>query len=137
MELDNILQFGAADESPLSLFVVGAAYNTSSRYVSLKSYSYKTFSFTSPDERIPIRITLAYTDYPGTAATSGSSSVMVNKLTLSAKSSSGTKYVPSSSTSNLQVIDIAASSANTVYTVNVSAAALSYTQPFSLVIRGQ
>eukprot|EP00595_Chromulina_sp_UTEXLB2642_P002940 CAMPEP_0196764748 /NCGR_PEP_ID=MMETSP1095-20130614/6785_1 /TAXON_ID=96789 ORGANISM="Chromulina nebulosa, Strain UTEXLB2642" /NCGR_SAMPLE_ID=MMETSP1095 /ASSEMBLY_ACC=CAM_ASM_000446 /LENGTH=555 /DNA_ID=CAMNT_0042121107 /DNA_START=844 /DNA_END=2511 /DNA_ORIENTATION=+ len=136
IQLDGVLNFGQSSTNPLSLFVVGAAYSSSSHYAELSSNSQTSYSFTtSSSTDQTIRITLAYTDYPGLVSTTN---VIVNVLSLSVKNTAtGATYSPYVTGQNVQVIDITSPSKSTRYTVTVSSSSLSHTQPFSLVVTGE
>jgi hypothetical protein len=136
IELDNVLNFANSGIDPISLFVIGAATNkTVNRYAELKSNTFNTYTFRTGSTAVPVRVTLAYSDYPGIESTS-SANVIVNTLTLKVTQGSST-FNPSIAGQNVQVIDIASPSASTTYTVTVSAGTLAHTQPYALVIRGQ
>jgi hypothetical protein len=80
IQLDNVLNFGTSTVSEnvqLSLFVIGAASYKSKYYrVLTNGEKAEHIFYTTSDETQPtIKITLAYTDYPGA---SGSAQPLVN-----------------------------------------------------------
>jgi hypothetical protein len=125
--------------------VVGSAEKSSSHYRALKRDEtaeymiYTTSEITQPS----IKITLAYTDYPGT---SGSSRPLINDLDIVVVDTSG-KILHNSLShtsgetdlNNVEVIIIESPLPNMTYTVQVfSANSLTYSpQPYALVMTGE
>ena len=144
IQLNNVLQFSDSKSKPLILFVIGAAESSSSHYKALRNgETEKHIFYTTSDVKQPsIRITLAYTDYPGS---SGASRPLVNDLTIVVVDNSGTvlhrsqTYVQGQSNlNNVEIILIDSPIPSTTYTVVVSSTnQLSYPQPYALVMTGQ
>lgn len=144
VQLNNVLNFADTKASPLYLFVVGAAESSSSHYCAIRNGEVgKHIFYTTSDTVQPsIRITLSYTDYPGS---SGASRPLVNDLTIAVTDGTGTvqhrpqSYVQGvSNVNNVAVILIDSPLPSTTYTVVVSATStLAYTQPYALVMTGQ
>lgn len=158
IQLDSVLNFDvAASTNPISLFVMGAASSSSSRYASITatgSGQGNYYQFTVPSDSSSlhsVRVTMAYSDIAGTVGISGS--VLVNDLdvivyegavTSSTVTTGLTKFEPyrvsAAPTENtVEVIDIAVSklTAGRTYTVVVFANALSSAeQSYALVVTG-
>jgi hypothetical protein len=125
--------------------VVGSAEKSSSHYRALRrdeTAEYMIYT-TSESTQPSIKITLAYTDYPGT---SGSSRPLINDLDIVVVDTSG-KILHNSLShnsgetdlNNVEVIVIESPFPNMTYTVQVfSANSLSYSpQPYALVMTGE
>ena len=144
IQLSNILPFADSRSSSLTLFVVGAADSGSSNYKALRNgESEKHIFYTTADAIQPsIRITLVYTDYPGS---SGSSKPLVNDLNIVVVDNSGAvlhrpqSYVQGQADiNNVEMILINNPLPSTTYTVVVSSGnTLAYLQPYALVMTGQ
>jgi hypothetical protein len=147
IQLDTVLNFASSNTNPLSLFVIGSAYN-SSHYAALSTGQSLFYHFTtsSDNDQSTLRVTLTYTDYPGS---SGSSKALVNELDvelyegyvdISNYNDDNVvtyPYRPSSTVDNVRVIDLATPFPSTTYTVRVYADSVSSsTQPFALVVTG-
>jgi len=149
LQLSAVLNFAASNASqydplhPLTLFVIGNANRTTRQgdYAAFtaagQTHTYN-FSTSGSTSQSAIRVTLAYTDYPGSAM---SISSMVNKLVVSVRSATGrsfSPYLPSGLVqSNMQVIDIPSPTPSTYYFVTVTSSALSRSpQPYALVMTG-
>lgn len=142
IQLNKVLNFNAPSVSdPLSLYVIGNTDSTDSdKYVAFTAAGSKTFSFTtaaSQSTSEKVRVTFAYTDYPGS---SSSSNPLTNVLTMSVKNSvTGTVYSPLLQSGidrdNTQVVDIESPSPSTAYVVTITASTLVQSpQPIALVI---
>jgi hypothetical protein len=134
------------------LFVVGNVYNNykkqglaPQRYVFNSVNTVHKFYLRANDSSsLPMRFTMAYTDYPGTAY---ASNVMTNTLKLSVDetSSTGNKtYTPyttkgtkTSLVNNVQMIDISSPVGGALYTIKVTATKLQVSnQTYALVVTG-
>ena len=130
----------------LGLFVMGAVDESSLYHVSFHNRSKHVYTFqSSVTVSEGMRVTLSYTDYPGSAATSLAtvSSVMVNVLQLTVKDATGKVFYPyqassvSTKWSNVQVLDIDKLTPNMTYTVMIACTTLHRgPQPYALVITG-
>lgn len=82
LQLNKALNFGKSSLSPLSLFVVGAANATSKHFSSIKKQAQKdsyTFSLSGASS---VRVTMVYTDFPGSPA---ASTMMINSLSVTVR----------------------------------------------------
>lgn len=106
IQVDKALNFGKSSLLPLTFFVVGCANSTSHHYAHIAKQTQVdgyTFRLSAPSA---VRVTLAYTDYPGSPATSNA---MVNVLSVTLRNlrtgALYSPYLPSGTVpSNLQVI---------------------------------
>ena len=174
IQIDKVLNFGkptgqTAPNNPLSLFVVGASATNAStvssganiydtnlydRCVSGGSTNHE-FYFKTGSVVEPLRVTMVYTDYPGTTTTSSStSSNLINSLDLTltpcgtgstvtgtgngngvCNSPSNVISPYSSSTKPVLMIDLAAPTVSSIYKVTVACTTItSAYQDFSLVM---
>ena len=144
IQLSNILPLAGSRSTPLTLFVIGAADSSHSIYKALRNgESEKHIFYTTADTAQPsIRITLVYTDYPGS---SGSSKPLINDLNIIVVDNSGNVlHRPQSyaqgqgDLNNVEMILINNPLPGTTYTVIVSSSnTLAYLQPYALVMTGQ
>lgn len=140
IQMNKVLNFAQAATNPVNYFVVGGATSSDSNYAQLTtSGQTQTYTFTTGSgAQRALRVTFSYTDYPGTAITTGTA--MVNVLSVKVTSSAGTvnPYLVSGTVvDNTQVIDIASPTANTVYTVTVTGTSITRSpQPFALIVSG-
>lgn len=144
IQLNNVLPFADSNSYALTLFVIGAAESGNSNYKALKNgESEKHIFYTTADVTQPsIRITLAYTDYPGST---GSNRPLVNDLSIVVVDNTGAvlhraqSYVQGQQdVNNVEVILIDNPLPSTTYTVLVyTSSTLAYAQPYALVMTGQ
>ena len=144
IQMSKVLNFGQSSLNPLSLFVIGAKDSSQPNFASIKSKTQidvYTFS-TSANPITKVRLTLAYTDYPGLP---GASTAMMNILTVYIQNTQTLqKFTPLTVSgailSNLQVIDIPLAnlvpSANYQVFVSVYNNKLVVAQPYALVLTG-
>lgn len=82
LQLNKALNFGKSSLNPLSLFVVGAANASSQHFASIKKQAQKdSYTFTLSGAS-SVRVTMVYTDYPGTPV---ASTIMINSLSVTVK----------------------------------------------------
>lgn len=150
IQMDKVLNFAASSTAPISLFVRGAAFNSSKYYVALnRTHSSQSYSFTTGPAPInyQIRVTLVWTDATGSSGTT--TSVMLNKLGVSVRQAGTNKVFHPygaqklstnsfASTGSVQVIDILLPSGSTTYIVivNTTAPLVTSSQSFALVVTG-
>lgn len=139
VQLDRVLNFGSSSTDPLSLFVIGDVDSSSSNYAQLTTNSETIYYSFKVNKKVPVRVTLTYSDYPGT---SGSNSPLVNKLSLRVIDPYNNYIQPYSHSnailSTAQVIDIPSPDVNKIYTVAVAATTIAQgPQPFALVVTGE
>jgi len=138
IKLDEVLNFGQSSADGITLQVIGDVDSSSPYYREIQTVGdVHTFTITTSGESHPIRITMAYTDYPGAT---GSTIVTVNDLALSAGNETHTfeTLMPSQNDKNVvEMIIIENPTINSTYTVNVSADSLTIPQPYALVITGR
>lgn len=138
IRLSDVLNFGTSSKNPISLFVMGDVDETSSMYASMTStLTVDQYYIETPSSSVaPLRVTLAYTDVPGSP---GSSHPLINDLNLVVKQGSQ-EYAPlkSSQTSinNVEMVVIESPCASCTYTIEISASTLSSIQPYALVATG-
>jgi len=120
---------------------VGAAYNSSQYYRSLKKGGFHIYNITTADVKAltMIRVTLAYTDYPGTV---GSSVVLVNNLDVVIYNKTHKFYslvtkTKADAVNNVEVVEVPYPARNAKYYVKVTGTSVSYPQPYALVITGE
>jgi subtilisin family serine protease len=138
-QLNRVLHFGESSRNPLTLFVKGGARPSDDHYVAFTiPGQFHTYNVTTDASRAPIRVTLCYTDAPGSTA---ATSAMINTISLTVTTPSGSTlfpYQPTKTTSNTQVIDIERPEANSVYRIKLNAEKLnSGPQPYALVVTGK
>lgn len=140
VQLDTVLHFGNASRNPLSLFVMGGTdkYNSSVLATGATSKSY-SFVTSSDATQSSIRVTMVYTD---NLPASGTSSSMVNIVSMTVSEQGGSTYTAYSvagttSSQPVKVVDIASPKPSTKYTISVIATSLGRSpQPFALVATG-
>jgi hypothetical protein len=143
IDMSAILNFGESAASPISLYVVGAAFNTDPHYVQFSTIGSRTHTFTTTSDTSPIRITLSYTDIPGSTLNAGFTNGEALKNILTVEVTGGgvtsTPYLVSGVVrDNTQVIDLTNPQASTSYTVTVTCSTLvTGPQPYALVITGK
>lgn len=142
VQLDQVLNFAESSSTPISLFVRGGARDGDDTYSDVTSTALTRiflFQTSSSTNQAPIRITFAYTDPPG--STASSTDRMINELSIQV-TGGGDTFTPLTAsgvsvTGNLQMIEIENPDASTAYTVTVTAdTLLSSPQPFALVVTG-
>jgi len=137
--MSSVLNFAQSTTNPLNFFVIGGATSGDANYAQFATAGTNTYTFTtSSGTQHAMRVTLSYTDYPGTAITNGNA--MVNRLTVSI-SGGGSTFAPylvsGTVTDNTQVIDIANPVASTTYTVTVTATSITRSpQAYALIVSG-
>lgn len=137
VQLDKVLNFARSGNDPLSLFVVGDMNSSSPMYKNFTAAGqYHTYTFRVSSVQ-SVRIVLCYTD---PVPASGVSPIMVNDLRVSVSGGGNTFSAYTTYANTFQVVDLTAS-ANTVYTVNVTANTIepspySGQQTYALVIVG-
>lgn len=138
IKMNSVLNFGASTTNPINFFVIGGANSSEANYAHFTAAGTTTYTFTTrAGTQSAIRVTLSYTDYPGTAITTGNA--MVNRLSVQI-SGGGSTFAPylvsGTVVDNTQVIDIANPVASTTYTVTVTATSISHPQPYALIVSG-
>lgn len=102
----------------------------------LSTHGSTDYSFYAASSSVPLRVTLVWTDYPGS---SGASTKLVNDLDLTITGPGGTVYYGNGTIdrrNNVEGIDIIAP-ATGLYTINIYAYNIPYgPQPYALVISG-
>ena len=146
IQIDKVMNFGASSSNPMTLYVVGAATNTGSNYEEFSSSSDSdyTHTFVTGTTTTELRVTMAYTDSPGTV---GSSTILVNDLDVTlTNTDTGTVYTPELNSeqgaiNNIERILVGISDmtgntfSNVNWRVNVAPTTISVaSQPFALVI---
>ena len=139
IQMNKVLNFGQSSRSPLTMFVKGGATPSQRHYVAFTTTGQlHAYNFTAGSHGTPIRVTFCYTDYFGSTS---SNNAMINTVTLTIHSPSGTVLTPmttpDTTQSNVQMIDIDSPVAGGVYTILIHAIALSRTpQPYAFVATG-
>lgn len=136
IQLSNVLNFASSSADGISLFVRGAALSSSPMYVAIGSKAQKhnyTFTTSLDEAQSPIRITLSYSDDPGTVG----GKVVVNDLSIDVRGG-GEDFLPLNrfdrNINNVEMVVINTPVSNTTYTVTVYAEDLSSVQPYALGI---
>jgi len=140
-QLNESLHFGNSSLKPLTYFVIGAASSTSKHFrklTSLQSHVYKlTVSAVKCDA---VRVTLVWTDYPGTV---GSSKILLNDLdvvlansTHSFRSVVRANAGVSDAINSVEVILLQFPKLGGSYSVTVTAKSLVAQQAYALIISG-
>lgn len=135
MQLQKVLNFADSSTEGISLFVRGAAEESSPYYVAITSESERqnyTFTTSLDVEQDPIRVTLCYTDEIGSV---GASVILVNDLSMDV-TGGGESFPPLNEAdrhlNNMEMTVIDSPQPNTTYTVSVFADSLSSVQPYGL-----
>ena len=143
IDMSNVLNFAAASTNPINMFVIGAATSADGHYAEFTATSQShTYTFQTTTDTSAIRLTLAFTDFPGSALTTQSNgAARVNRLSVSISSSGGGSFTPYQGSDvvvdNVQVIDISSPTQSTTYTVTVTCTLLiTGPQPYALLITG-
>lgn len=143
--LNSTLKFAAYSPGNQDLFVVGAARGSGvtapKRYQAFSAsgvtHAYKIHTSATTASPRKLRVTLCYTDYPGSPS---SRNVMVNYLSLSVADSSveyDSYEVTNSVPSNVFMVEISTPIANHNYTIMVKASWIAKgPQPYALVVTG-
>lgn len=134
IRLSDVLNFGESTNNPLTLFVRGDTNESSPLYASLAdTVTVDRYYVVASSSSSPIRVTMTYTDVPGTA---GSGAPLVNDLELRVKLNSDV-FVPHfnsySDINNIEMVDIASPCVGCNYTIEVRAVSLSGVQAYALV----
>eukprot|EP00602_Paraphysomonas_sp_CaronLab_P004823 CAMPEP_0185022698 /NCGR_PEP_ID=MMETSP1103-20130426/5407_1 /TAXON_ID=36769 /ORGANISM="Paraphysomonas bandaiensis, Strain Caron Lab Isolate" /LENGTH=632 /DNA_ID=CAMNT_0027554897 /DNA_START=589 /DNA_END=2487 /DNA_ORIENTATION=- len=144
-QLNNSLSFTNSTRNGLTLFVIGAVDSANENYAefgvadSPHEYSFTVANVTDPK---PIRVTLTYTDYPGTF---GSTNALINDLDIELSNSTHNFYpiVTNSDDmydrkNNLEVIVLHNPAPGGLYTVKVTPVSVVMgPQPYALVLSGE
>lgn len=146
VQIDKVLNFGASSSNPMTLFVVGAATNAGSNYAEFSSSSDAdyTHDFVTGSSTTELRVTMAYTDSPGTV---GASTILVNDLDVTLTNTDTNEvYYPElkaaqGTINNIERIYLVSSDvtggsfSNVNWRVTVSPTTISVaSQPFALVV---
>lgn len=141
-QLNQSLSFAQSTLDGLNYYIIGAATSsTPSLYRTLASNEQHTYEFLTADEDElqPIRVTLAYTDTPGTV---GSSNILIHNLDVTLSNATHTFYPMVQNNgnrdtkNNLEVIVLYTPVRNANYTVTVSSDTIIGNQPYALIISG-
>lgn len=136
IKMNSVLHFSPSTTNPVTFFVIGGATPADANYRQFTAAGTHTYTFTtsSSASQHAIRVTLSYTDYPGSVVTTASA--MVNDIRVSVNGI--TPYLVSGNIrDNTQVIDIPNPAASTTYTVTVSAMSITQSpQAYALVVTG-
>jgi hypothetical protein len=143
IEMSSVLNFGEdASVSPINLFLMGSSDSSQDHYTEFYS-SGVTHYYNFNSDGSPIRVTLQWTDYPGSALTSETNGeALVNFLLLRVTSNVGDNeysYLVSGMVrDNTQVVDIPSPTNGATFTAQVYCSVLSNNgpQPYALVITG-
>ena len=82
IQLNKALNFARSSLSPLSLFIVGGANISTQHFASIRKQSQKDSYTFRLSKASSVRITMAYTDYPGSPA---ASTILINSLSITVK----------------------------------------------------
>lgn len=146
IQMDKVLNFAQSTRNPVNLFVVGSAFDSEPNYAAITLVSQvDTYDFVTSNTGafVPLRVTLAYTDLPGSeldneVAGEALKNVLTIEVTSNVNPDVTTPYLVSGTfLSNVQVIDITASP-GAIYTVTVRCTNLLLgPQPYALIVTGQ
>ena len=110
IQLDKVLNFETSHAStsaaavPVSLFVMGGAFDSSSAYVDINQGQTHTYSVTTSSSTTALRVTLAYTDLYGGV---GGNRVLMNNLDLQVTGGSGsTTFLPIPDNANSEIENV-------------------------------